>query len=251
MRFFDFQEKQFRTMDFPINQKLKDFFLGGDEAWSDIADNYRIWLLNMLARKFWSLPIVELEEIIADWFHEKYVKIDAERKRAEAEGARDKLSEREISDRKIEYCTKRLGFDFARDFKGWLLKSLNNRTIDRWRKLNGGKIVYSEDNRVGELHDNWVEAKSIELKIHSEEFKRLLYAAFDEELRIYFRLWINYGGYPPGWVVSEVFNLATSPVKSACFEVSSLAALVAAILAASASFFAAFTSSDDFAFRAA
>jgi hypothetical protein len=193
-------------MNFQVNERLKEFFLGDDAAWDDIAQGYRFWLLKRLMARFLDLSQVELEDVIADWFTEKWIKINEERNRAESEGARDNLSAQEIAALKIKYCTERLGFDFVRPIEGWLWTSVRNRAIDSYRKLKPHRNLSIDADEMVEPNDERRDADDIEFQIELIEFKQHLFAALGEDERLYFHIWLAYGGYPPGDVVREVFK---------------------------------------------
>lgn len=194
-------------MNFILNERLRGFYLGDDSAWDDITFSFYDRILDFLKRNFPNVPVEELENAATDCLFEIRQKVIEERRRVDNEGKSENLSPEKIDQLKMEGCAKRIGFNAARGtFENWLKTIAYRKAIDSWRKINRrGEISIDEEN-FGELNDAGGGANDVEFLILMKEFKKLLFSALNENQRLYYRIWLNYGFDPSANDVREVFK---------------------------------------------
>lgn len=95
-----------------VNERVRNFFLGDDEAWEEILDEMHYQTADKLASRFRNLPEAELYDCFADWQTEFYAKV----KFAQAEAMEraaispDHLSAADFENLMIECCEEATKF---------------------------------------------------------------------------------------------------------------------------------------------
>lgn len=201
------EAKTFTIMSSPIGEKLSRFYLGDDAAWDEIFQEYYARMVKQLTRQFTNLSISDLEDIVSDWFTEKFAQLREERNRAEIQSEKQKLSPTETANRKIEYCSNKLNFDLERSFEPWLRTVLYRRAIDfYWEKTRRREDIFETDAATIEPSDGGDGADAIEFLIIMKEFKHHLCSVLDEKELLYFHIWSEYGWKADGETVRQIFK---------------------------------------------
>jgi DNA-directed RNA polymerase specialized sigma24 family protein len=195
-------------MSFPINEKLRKFFSGNEDAWEEIFRAYYPRMVRILKHRFSNLEASDVADVVSEWFTETYAKLCQARNQAEIEAEEQKLSEREVADQKIELCTKALGFDFERPFETWLGVVLHRKVIDfYWKTKRRNELANSENETFpADGGDQGKSARRMELVVLMKEFKHHLISVLNEKEKLYFQIWLDEGWKPEGKTVRQIFK---------------------------------------------
>lgn len=200
-------------MKLSVNEKVKMFYLGDDEAWEDILDEIHEETAEKLTVKFRNLPEAELYDCFADWQTEFYAKVKYAQAEATEKAADDESAAAEYENLMVECCENSTKFRLARDtpFKAWVWRVIFNRAVDLYRDL---KNVTSLENREFDEfagasfpaeEKNYAEASDADLILHFILLKSVIISALDEDELLYFEIWLEKGHDPGGREVGEVF----------------------------------------------